>query len=314
MIPTYHCAAYLAEALRSVLGQDPGPSAMQIEVVDDCSVRDDPEAVTRAVGGSRVSFFRQPRNVGHVGNFQTCLERSRGMLVHLLHGDDAVRPGFYAALGAAFDTVYDLGAAFCRFIAMDAAGNWRVIAPLLADRRGVLSGWLETIATGQRLQPPSIVVKREVYERLGGFDDRIESYGEDWEMWTRIAAHYPVWYDPEPLALYRVHGSSLTSDAAQTGQNMRDLERAIAINRELLPPGKAEALSRIAARESALAAIRRSHRALDAGEVRVPLVQVREAMRLSRSPRVLVGSAALLAHWARVVGGKALRTGNTHRS
>ena len=37
MIPTYNCADYLAQALCSVLRQDPGPDAMQIEVVDDHS-------------------------------------------------------------------------------------------------------------------------------------------------------------------------------------------------------------------------------------------------------------------------------------
>ena len=42
MIPTYHCARYLAETLASVLDQDPGPEAMQIEVVADHSTADDP--------------------------------------------------------------------------------------------------------------------------------------------------------------------------------------------------------------------------------------------------------------------------------
>ena len=64
MIPTYNCAGYLRETLASVLAQDPGPEAMQIEVVDDASTRDDPEAVVREFGGSRVGFFRQPENVG----------------------------------------------------------------------------------------------------------------------------------------------------------------------------------------------------------------------------------------------------------
>jgi len=31
-----------------------------------------------------------------------------------------------------------------------------------------------------------MVVKREVYEKLGGFYG--VEYGEDWEMWVRIAA------------------------------------------------------------------------------------------------------------------------------
>ena len=45
MIPTYNCANYLRETLASVLAQDPGAEFMQIEVIDDCSTKDEPEAV-----------------------------------------------------------------------------------------------------------------------------------------------------------------------------------------------------------------------------------------------------------------------------
>src|SRR5215470_11545792 len=55
MIPTYNCAKYLRETLTSVLAQDPGAEQMQIDVVDDCSTEDDPEAVVRELG-SRVVF------------------------------------------------------------------------------------------------------------------------------------------------------------------------------------------------------------------------------------------------------------------
>src|SRR4051812_35395473 len=86
MIPTYHCAQYLRKTLGYVLEQDPGPELMQIEVVDDHSTRDDPEAVVRSMAGDRVTFYRQPQNVGHTRNFNSCLQRARGQLVHLLHG------------------------------------------------------------------------------------------------------------------------------------------------------------------------------------------------------------------------------------
>jgi GT2 family glycosyltransferase len=58
MIPTYNCANYLAQTLESVLAQDPGPERMQIEVIDDCSTKDDPEAVVREIGKGRVSFLQ----------------------------------------------------------------------------------------------------------------------------------------------------------------------------------------------------------------------------------------------------------------
>lgn len=298
MIPTHNCARFLEQTLRAVLAQDPGPDAMQIEVVDDCSTADDPERVVKAVAGDRVTFFRQPTNVGHVRNFQTCLERSRGELVHLLHGDDAVTHGFYASLGDAFETAPEIGAAFCRFIVMNERGTWLTLGPLQRETPGILDHWLETIASGQCLQPPSIVVRREVYEHLGGFDDRIRTYAEDWEMWTRIAAHYPVWFEPQALALYRVRDASLTTSSVRTGQNMRDLQQVIDINRELLPALKADAISRVAALGNALAVVRRSHRMLRAGETETPLVQLREALRMSRHPRVLARSAVLLARWA----------------
>ena len=95
MVPTYNCANYLELTLKSVLEQDPGPEQMQIEVIDDRSTKDDPEAVVNEIGKGRVSFFRQPQNVGAQANFTTCVQRSRGHLVHILHGDDAVLPGFY---------------------------------------------------------------------------------------------------------------------------------------------------------------------------------------------------------------------------
>jgi glycosyltransferase involved in cell wall biosynthesis len=298
MIPTYNSGRYLRETLASVLSQDPGPAAMQIEVVDDHSTQDDPATVVEEVGHGRVAFYRQPTNLGHTRNFETCLRRSRGMLVHLLHGDDCVRDGFYRAMEHAFGEHPEIGAAFCRYIAIDEEGRWLSTAPLEQPASGVLPNWLETIAVGQRLQAPCMTVRREVYERLGGFDDRIRYYGEDWEMWVRIAAHYPVWYQAEPLALYRVRAASLSGYSLRTGENVRDLRRVIDISRTYLPSASADAVSRKARASCALAALRRARRMLGTGDLRGPLAQTREALQCDHSPGVVARAAALLGAWA----------------
>lgn len=295
MIPTYNCAAYLRDALCSVLAQDPGPAFMQIEVVDDRSTRDNPAAVVAEIGGGRVGFYRQPRNVGHTRNFDTCLQRSRGSLVHLLHGDDCVRDGFYRTLERAFIERPEIGAAFCRHIIMDEAGNWQTISYMEQSCSGIARDWFEKIAVGQRLQAPAMVVRREVYERLGGFDRRITTHGEDWEMWVRIAAHYPVWYEVEPLALYRIHKSSLTGSDLRTGENVRELRRAAEINRALIPKEHARAWTNRAHLNLALACFRRARRLLDAGEDRGALAQAREGLRTSRSAPVLLQAAFFYA-------------------
>jgi glycosyltransferase involved in cell wall biosynthesis len=295
MIPTYNCADYLVETLASVLFQDPGPARMQIEVVDDHS-SDDPEIVVRRYGG-RVGFYRQPRNVGHIANLNTCLARSTGEIVHVLHGDDAVRPGFYAALEPPF-TDPRIGAAFCRFIAIDGAGHWTTVAPLEAHQDGVIEDWLERIAGGQRIQTPAIVVRRTLYESLGGFDDRVGD-AEDWEMWTRIAAHSSVWHVVEPLALYRIRSDSLSRGTLRTGHNVENLRRVIDLNRDVLPPERRDEITRIALDTTALTALQRARRLLGAGDAEAARAQFREAIRTSRSPAVLERAVELVLIQAR---------------
>lgn len=295
MIPTHNCARYLRDTLMSVLAQAPAPETMQIEVVDDYSTEDDPGLVVESVGAGRVQFFRQERNVGHTRNFDACLARSRGYLIHLLHGDDKVRPGFYRTMQRPFETHPDIGAAFCRWNAMDEQGECRYTAQLERPEAGVLEGWLERIASGQRVQAPAMVVRRAVYEHLGGFDRRMRRYAEDWEMWVRIAAHYAVWYEVEPLAVYRVRSSSLSGLALRTGENGADLRCAIAINATYLPPDRAPVITRAALEACGAAALRRGRRALDARDFETAAAQLREAIRFSRSPRIVAASCALAA-------------------
>jgi hypothetical protein len=215
MIPSYNGASRIEGALASVLTQDPGPVAMQIEVVDDGSTEGDTEAVVRRLAGDRVSFHRQPHNVGHSANFNTCIERAEGEVVHILHDDDAVRPGFYAALEPALREHPEVGAAFVRTIYADADGHWRAFSPLERATPGVIDDWLRRIASGQRVTTPSFVVRRSTYEAVGGFG--VPTYGEDWEMWVRIATRFPVWFEPQPLAVYRMERpGSLSGDVRGT--------------------------------------------------------------------------------------------------
>jgi glycosyltransferase involved in cell wall biosynthesis len=236
MIPTYNCASYLRETLASVLAQDGHINIMQIEVVDDCSTRDDPAKVVEELGRGRVEFYRQPKNQGYIRNFETCLQRSRGHLIHLLHGDDYVREGFYDRLQQGFETSPGIGAAFCRTIYVDEQGHWHYVSPLEQSTSGILSNWLQNIAAGQRVCTPSVVVRREVYEELGGFDRRLSCAGEDWEMWVRIATRYAFWFEVEPLAAYRMRrADSLTAGSAPTGELVRDMRKATEIVESYLP-------------------------------------------------------------------------------
>lgn len=293
MIPTYHCARYLQETLAQVLIQDAGPEHMQIEVVDDHSTADDPAAVVADAGHGRVGFYRQVTNVGHVKNFETCLTRSRGRLIHLLHGDDYVEDGFYRTMQRAFEERPDIGAAFCRPIFIDGEGRQLSIAPVEQMGRGILRNGLERLAEEQRVMTPAIVVRRVVYEQLGGFDRRLKC-SEDWEMWVRIAARYPIWYEDAPLAAYRMHTASNTGRHLRTAEDLKYTRLAITIFTTYLPRTLARKVSRKARETYAIAALNTAYAMFTDGDRTAMTAQLREALACSPSPVVFRQLAGLL--------------------
>jgi hypothetical protein len=80
---------------------------------------------------------------------------------------------------------------------------------------------------------------------------------------------------------------------------MRDLRVAVEINRAHLPPRLEPTITRSAHTNHALAALRRSRRMLQAGETHPALAQLRESLRTSRRPVVLLQACLLAGHWLR---------------
>ena len=112
----------------------------------------------------------------------------------MLHGDDFVLDGFYRTLDEP-----PAGAPGGRRSVSAATSTSTRTTPDSTSRRmsrssGILTEGARFLAAEQRIMTPCIVVRRSVYEQLGGFDDRL-ACAEDWEMWVRVASHFPVYYE-----------------------------------------------------------------------------------------------------------------------
>ncbi len=257
---------------------------MEIVVVDDFSqdqnsVRD----VVAMVGKGRVGFFAQSTNVGSLRNFETCISEAKGKLVHLLHADDYVHPGFYDKMASLFSAHPQIGAGFCHYLQVDENGAFLSEAQLQQEFPGILPDWLNRITQAQHIQVASMVVKREVYEHLGAFHSVI--YGEDWEMWVRIAAHYPVGYLPETLASYRVHEASISGRTVRNGYNFRDLRKVINLNQQYLTGGNKIKNKRISCRYYADMGMATAADSLSKGDLKAARAQMLQAMLLYRDWR-----------------------------
>jgi GT2 family glycosyltransferase len=236
MIPTWQPhPEHLERAIRSVLEQPHADSEIQIELVDDCSVGFDPFAFLDRFPKGRISAYRQASRLGLAGNWNSCLARARGRWVHLLHQDDFVLAGFYEALRKGIKQAPSAGAAFCEsYFTDDQDFRW---APRLirATDPGILDDWLQHVFVRLSIQCSAIIVRRDVYETVGGFDAGF-GYALDWDMWKRVAVRYPIWYHPIPLSCYRMHTASETARQRATGSHIRELFRSIDHSASLLPP------------------------------------------------------------------------------
>ena len=226
MLPAYNPNDWLREALASVVAaRDACGETMQIEVVDDASPDVDVAALLAAWGFADVPVFRRAVNGGLGRCWNTCIDRAQGELVHVLHQDDLVEPAFYASMSATSRAFPDAGMLFCRTRFEEGASTARVDDPE-QDHAGPIDRWLEKICAAQRLQCPAAVVRRDVYEVVGRFDETLR-YVIDWEMWIRVAAHRDVAYVPELLAIYRIHGNAESSRLKSAGAITNDLTRGL---------------------------------------------------------------------------------------
>jgi glycosyltransferase involved in cell wall biosynthesis len=286
----------MEKMLTSLLSQDPGPAEMQIEVIDDASTLD-PEPLVRRIAGERISFVRNPQNIGYARNFNCCVERAQGHWVHILHTDDYVLPGFYERLKAAIGTRAEVGAAFCR-PAWVFADDRRLCEGILeSSTPGILPDFIEKIGSSQSIAFSTMVVRRTVYETLGAYLP--ELFTTDWQMWIRIAARYPIWYEPAALVACRVHDETGTAGATRACTAVTDMHRCVEISRSLLPPDRAGAISREARRWVSVRALDFAAYSLADNEFKAALSHVWQGFRCRPSLQFIKRLLLLSARFAK---------------
>ena len=263
VIPVHDCADYLVQALPEVVAQLGDRDDAEIFVVDDNS-SDDPASVIERLGRGRVQHRPNPEHLGAIGTFNRCLELATGDLVHLLHGDDAVLPGFYTAMEQALAEPTVI-AAVCRVQDIDAQNTPTYITRSYRKGTGVWTDALHAFAVSNRVRAPGIVVRRAAYERVGGYRTDLPHVA-DWEMWTRLAAHGPIVFVDQVLAVYRRHDASDSSARIRTGANIRERVAAIGVVCGHVPPDRQASTRRRALAYSVVFASRTALKLARAGK------------------------------------------------
>lgn len=203
--PAYNCEATIAETITSVLAQT--FSDFELIIVDDGST-DSTAAIVHSFTDERIRYIHQINSERSIAR-NNGIENSNGKYIAFLDADDLWLPEKLQKQLPMLEKRPELGLVYSGLYYFDDQTGERLdyFQKFLNFQRGDIS--LALALGNDFIQSPTPIVPKHVFERVGTFDPDLPPV-EDWDMWIRIAYHYPVDYIDEPLACYRVHANMTT--------------------------------------------------------------------------------------------------------
>ena len=221
IIPSYNYAAYLPDAINSVIDQNyPGT---EILVIDDASTDNTQDVVKKFTG--KVIYHRLDNNTGASGAWSYGLQRARGEYLCKLDADDQQIPGFLEAVDEAFalDDSIGLVATSVMMIRHD---NKLPVTKSITDQDVTLSAdtFRERFLHEFFFHMPGITIRRTI-TTSHNFPEHDLYQLHDWEYFLRVTRGYKARLIAKPLAIYRLHPNSITSTAQKEGVLEKDCNK-----------------------------------------------------------------------------------------
>lgn len=205
----YNRATYLPDCVRSV--QQQSFADWELILVDDAS-QDESVALARALEAEdrRIRVYVNERNLGDYPNRNRAAALARGQYLKYLDADDVLYSHGLQVMVDALDRFPEAGLALSQNVIDDALPYPFPLTPSEVYRahflgRGVLG-----------VGPSAAIVRRDNFERLGGFSGR--QFVGDTELWLRLAAMASVVVLPPALVWWRRHaGQQMALERQEPG-------------------------------------------------------------------------------------------------
>jgi glycosyltransferase involved in cell wall biosynthesis len=202
-IPTFDRAEMLKRAISSILAQTFGDFEIVISFdAGPCQ----PDDVLSGFKDPRIRAVRQPSNLGILGNFNACINESRGAIIKPLGDDDELAPRCLESVDLASRTV-DLVTVRNVLWRGTAPHGWPAVRRVEFVRRAAgLS--LESLKV-DCISPTNLAFSRKLWERLGPYSSSV-GMTFDYDFAVRAYAESDSVFINTPLCLFRHWAESET--------------------------------------------------------------------------------------------------------
>ncbi len=213
IIPVWNGEKFIINAIDSVLNQTFLPH--KIIVVDDGSNDKTYSLVSKYAENSKVEIrIIKKVNGGLSSARNTGIKESTVDFVAFLDADDVWLPDKLKKQIEKYNLskFKNLGLVYCDYDVIDSKGiikykNYK--SPL--DKKKMRGKVFKKLLERNQITSSGsgVLIKREVFKAVGLFDEKLK-WGEDWDMWLRIAEKFEVDFVPEILVHIRKHESNMT--------------------------------------------------------------------------------------------------------
>lgn len=216
----YNHDRFVREAVQSVLSQT--YPRIELIIVDDASTDHSRQVIDELVAENpAIRFLPLDKNQGNCGAFNQGLRYARGEYVVDLAADDCFVPERIEKQIRCFEKAgHEYGVVFTDAQYIDESGKYLNRHYAALRKNGLLTDVPQgdvyaTVLEKYFICAPTMLVRREVFEFLNGYDECL-AY-EDFDFWIRSARHFKYAYIDEVLTLVRRTGGSLSTRLYRPG-------------------------------------------------------------------------------------------------
>ncbi|WHZ23952.1 MAG: hypothetical protein OJF47_003064 [Nitrospira sp.] len=183
VIPTYNRGPLLTKAIESALAQEQKGELFDLEiiVVDDCSPDETADIAAKYPG---VQYVRLPKNLGASGARNAGIKRAQGKYVALLDDDDEFLTHKLMVQVPILEADPEVGVVYGQSV-VTGSDNPLLLWPDWGPSGQVFEEFLTR--TDDFLHPPTWLVRRELFEAAGWFDETHRTM-EHYDMALRLAS------------------------------------------------------------------------------------------------------------------------------
>ena len=204
LIPTFNYSHFIGEAIQSALNQT--YTDFEIIIVDDGSTDNTDEVVAKYLNDTRITYYKNPVNLGLVENFNKCLSYAKGEYIKFLLADDKFEPSLLEKFVPIMEKYPNVSLVTSNRDMFGTKVKKRNLpfTGLQEGKKVIFESLREK--NGNWIGEPTTVMFRRADLRVGNFNPAYYCL-VDWEMWLRLLCIGDCFIIPETLSYFRVHSS-----------------------------------------------------------------------------------------------------------